>query len=632
MRAQLRMNKHIYQSFAFVLLCGGAVITSGSTARADHHLEEPRVRDTAEETSTPIQLAQQQRRRPGAKDEGGIRERRESFKDRPPTAVTPKQAKKVAERIKKSYDAPVEIPDPSEEFIPVYDRWAMLYEGKWWDPYNQNKWKGDLPIFGKPGSEWFLAITAESDSLYEIRRAPTPVSITSIEGPGRNDIFGDPDQVFINQNFIFEVALIKGDTAFKPQDFELRVTPVFNINYVDVEESGVVRINPTRGTSRKEEDFTLLEAFIDIHLGNISDRYDFFSTRIGIQEFNADFRGLLYIDEQPGVRFFGNIDNNIYQWNLAWFHRLEKDANSLLNKLFESRREDVFIFNLYAQDIIAKGHNLEFVAIYREDTFGKKGLNFDENSFLTSPPSIGTEQPKSIRNTYLGLNSDGHFGRLNVSTAFYWAFGSESNNPIAGRPVDINAFFGAAELSVDIDWLRPRFTVVWASGDDDPADGDAEGFDAIFDNPNLIGGENSFWVRQGIPLIGGGGVAVTDRSSLLADLRAGKPQGQSNFVNPGVFILNAGLDIDVTPKLIMFNNANWLWFSDTATIERTRQDGSIDDSIGLDLSTGIIYRPWLNNNVEFVAGFAALLPGDGFKNLYGDKNLFQGFANLKLLY
>ena len=37
--------------------------------------------------------------------------------------------------------------------------------------------------------------------------------------------------------------------------------------------------------------------------------------------------------------------------------------------------------------------------------------------------------------------------------------------------------------------------------------------------------------------------------SLVPDLRTSKIEGQANFVNPGLFLYNAGVDVDITPKL-----------------------------------------------------------------------------------
>jgi len=51
-------------------------------------------------------------------------------------------------------------------------------------------------------------------------------------------------------------------------------------------------------------------------------------------------------------------------------------------------------------------------------------------------------------------------------------------------------------------------------------------------------------------------VALVNGDSLLPNLRSSKIQGQSNFVNPGIYILNFGADIDITPKMRGFININ----------------------------------------------------------------------------
>ena len=82
--------------------------------------------------------------------------------------------------------------------------------------------------------------------------------------------------------------------------------------------------------------------------------------------------------------------------------------------------------------------------------------------------------------------------------------------------------------------MRFRVSAFYASGDGNPRDGRATGFDAIVDDPNFAGGNFSFWNREGIPLTGAG-VALTPPDSLLPDLRSDKDEGQANFVNPGIF-------------------------------------------------------------------------------------------------
>lgn len=530
------------------------------------------------------------------------------------------------------YESIQPIQSSASEFVPTPDRWRMFYAGKWYDPYNQNVLKGDIPIFGAPGHEWFFELSVISDTLYEYRRLPTPVGFAATERSGSNDVFGQQDQQVFSQNIITSFSLIRGNTAFKPPELELRVVPIFNTNYADVEEIGALRANPARGSQRSDAAVGFQELFADVHLANISDRYDFVSSRYGIQQFNADFRGFLYNSNEPGARFFGNYDNNKWQYNAAWFSRLEKDTNSGINTMFRDRHEDVWVANLYRQDALALGHTLSFSVIYREDTAGDQGPRYDRNGFLVRPAPIGDQRPKNLYTTYFGVGGDGHIGRINTMTQMYYVTGSESHNQIASREVDVNAGMVAQEFSYDIDFVRVRTSFMWASGDRDPYDNQGTGFDAIVDNPNFAGGDLSFWQREGIPLINGGGVNLVNRNSLLPDLRAGKELGQSNFVNPGLRMYNLGVDVEVLPELKLISNASFLQFDQTAALEAVRQDGSINRNIGFDLSTGAIYRPFLNNNVQLRGGAACLLPGAGQENLFGNQTNFVAFTNVILQY
>src|SRR6185295_6358872 len=211
---------------------------------------------------------------------------------------------------------------------------------------------------------------------------------------------------------------------------------------------------------------------------------------------------------------------------------------------------------------------------------------------------------------YLGLAGSGHVGRINVEDAFYYVGGTDSLNPIAGPArlgknekdeVDIRAFMGAVELSIDRNWYRPKIAYFYASGDDDPVDRDAEGFDAIFDNPAFAGGGFSFWNRMGIRLAGSG-VTLVNRGSLLPDLRSSKEEGQPNFVNPGLALATAGADFEVTPKLKVIATANYLRFAETGTLEAILFQAPIRREIGWNLSVGARYRPFLNNQAIVVAG------------------------------
>ena len=130
------------------------------------------------------------------------------------------------------------------------------------------------------------------------------------------------------------------------------MSPLYsNYNYVWANENRALLINPAQGNTREDAHVALQEIFVDYHIRNVSDRFDFDSIRVGIQPITLDFRGFLFQDQQLGVRFFGTRNNNIWQYNVGWFRRLEKDTNSGLNDVAKGLRDDdIFFANLYRQD------------------------------------------------------------------------------------------------------------------------------------------------------------------------------------------------------------------------------------------------------------------------------------------
>lgn len=519
-------------------------------------------------------------------------------------------------------------------FAAVPDRWRIVsaigYPENLWDPYSGNNvLKGDRPAFGK---DWFVAFNLISDSTLELRSLPTPVANASPSDPGSLDVIGDPAQMVFTQNFLVEAVLYKGDTIFKPPDYEVRFLPVFNITRVDVREQGLLRADPSLGAARNDNFVGIQGLFLDKHLRNVSERYDFDSIRIGIQPITADFRGFLFQDSPFGVRLFGTRDNNRWQYNLGWFRRLEKDTNSGLNDVSAGLRDDdVLLFNVYRQDFPVAGFTSQLVLVHNRNR--ETGAKFiDANGFLVRPAAIGIQRNREYDVTYVGYNGDGHFGRWNLSTSVYLATGKESPATYVALESDIRAVFAAVEISRDFDWLRLRGTVVYGSGDDDPYDDKATGFDAIFENPLIAGADTSFWIRQAVPLIGGGRVSLSSPNGLLNSLRPNKGQSQSNFTNPGLLLIGAGVDMDVTPKIRASININQLWFVDTAVLQAARNQGNIDKNIGQDVSLAITYRPLTSQNVILRFAASALIPGAGYKSLFGSETPFSVQINLILAY
>ena len=539
---------------------------------------------------------------------------------------------------------PNQVPAPSRLdpriSLPVPDRWRIMeslgQKQRWWDPYNINTIKGDKPY--EPlqhwGPDWFVNLGAVSDSLLEARRIPVPVGAQSSERPGAFNVLGRTAQTTLVQTLILSASLIKGNTTFKPPDYEFKFTGAFNLNYTQTNEVRAVNVDPQRGVNRTDRQFGVQEAFVDKHLRNVSDRYDFDSVRIGIQPFISDFRGFVFNDLPFGVRLFGTRDNNLWQYNLAWFRRLEKDTNSGLNDILKrTRNDDTFVANAFRQDWPVLGHTTQATVLLNINREGGRGDFYDRNGFLVRPAVVGDVRPHNYSVAYFGLNGDGHFGRWNLTSSAYLAMGSASYDPIAQRSQRIAASFAAAEVSRDFDWLRVRATGLFASADHNPFDGRSTGFDAIFENPQIAGADTSFWIRQAVPLIGGGGVALSGRNGVLPSLRSTKDQGQSNFVNPGLLLLGLGADADLTPQWRLIGNASHLSFGNTSVLQVLRNQGGISRQLGVDLSLALQYRPFMTQNIVFNASIAGLLPGKGYKQMFNsDKRPYSALANLLLTF
>ncbi|MGE0887552.1 MAG: hypothetical protein AB7P14_28865 [Blastocatellales bacterium] len=550
------------------------------------------------------------------------------------------------------------------DFMVIQDRWRIglpddprFRKGDILNPYRQNVLKGDYPIIGQ---HTFLNITLASESDFNIRRVPLPQGLSS-ERPGSLEFFGRGRQEAFNQNFIFSMDLFHGDASFKPVDWRFKVTGIANFNLLNVRERGITNVNPARGTLRQDGFNSIEEVFFEYRLGDTpkvlpflrgkgsvkgrSPEYDTTSIRVGIQPFTSDFRGFIFSDSNLGARIFGNYASNRWQYNLAYFHMLEKETNSGLNSInfaeTNFRNQQVYIANLFRQDTFVLGYTTQFSLHYSDD---RPSTEYDLNGFIVRPAKIGTVTPHRVRSGYFGWTGDGHFGRMNITHALYQVIGRDTFNQIANRATRINAQMAAAELSIDYDWLRYRVGAFYSSGDAKPTDDTARGFDAILDNTSFAGGKFSFWNSQAIRLTQTG-VALVEPRSIIPSLRSSKFQGQANFVNPGITIYNAGIDVDVTPKLRGFLNYNYLRFNRTEPLELVLFQPGIRHSIGHDLGAGFIYRPLLNENIILVGGASGLRPGTGFTDIYssncngtplgcgaGTPTLWSAFLTLKFVY
>ncbi|HVC19011.1 MAG TPA: carboxypeptidase-like regulatory domain-containing protein [Vicinamibacterales bacterium] len=532
---------------------------------------------------------------------------------------------------------PATLPPDAKVFVPMPDRWNITMPdwsrygvrgeypyvaGHWWDPYDRNRLKGDYPVLGQ---QTFFDFTGVSDTLIEGRNLPT-ATIPGTERPQSEAFFGQGNQYVPVQVIRTSFDLFHGDTAFRPVDWRVTVQPAISLNYLHTAETGVVNPDVRAGTARFDTHVALQEAFVEKKLFDLGPDYDFISVRAGIQDLSTDFRGFVAVVEEPGVRVFGTLRSNRLQYNVAAFDFLEKDTNSGFNT-FDRRHQQMVVANIYIQDFLARGYTTEFSYHYSHDA---GGVQYDTNGFLVRPAPIGFVKPHGIRTSYFGWAGDGHIGRLNVSHAFYEVIGTDDFNPIAARPVSINAQMAAAELSEDRDWLRIAGSFFWASGDSNISDGTARGFDSILDEPVFSGGPFSVWNREGVRLPQTG-TGLVSPFSLLPDLRTSKDEGQQNFVNPGIFIVQGATNANLTPKLRAFGTVSGLWFQTTAPLEALLFQAPIRKTIGVDVGGGVEYRPPLSDNIVLVVGASALKLGQGLRDIFPDQHYFLSvFTDLRL--
>ncbi len=405
---------------------------------------------------------------------------------------------------------PTEV-QTSDHFVPIEDRWREGFEdydrygkghpaqddylgveGAWWDPYNQNVLKGDYPIIGQ---HTFLRLNVKSLNLFEGRQTPTPTTpFEATRDPFSADFFGDPDSYSFAQYDSFSFDLFHGNTSFKPADWRVKANLIYNMNHLVADELGVVSPDVRAGTSRFRQDFALEEWFVESKLWDTSPYYDFTSVRAGSQFFVSDFRGFIFSDTNRGVRWFGTRLANRDQFNVLWFDQTEKETNSVLNRFSKDRHQNTWIANYYRQDFLYPGFNVNLSFHANRD---KASLEFDRNGFLVRPDPVGVFAPHTVQSYYFGAASNGHIERFNISSAAYYVFGQDELNPLAGQRQDISAWMAALELSYDRDWVRFRTSYLFSSGDADPNNQKATGFDAIMPNPNFAGTEFSYWGRQG---------------------------------------------------------------------------------------------------------------------------------------
>jgi len=191
--------------------------------------------------------------------------------------------------------------------------------------------------------------------------------------------------------------------------------------------------------------------------------------------------------------------------------------------------------------------------------------------------------------------------------------GHTSHNTPTGREQDISAAMAFTQVAYPINYMTPRLAVAYATGDHNPNDKKATGFDSVFDNTAFGGGQFSYLFGEKIQL---GNTTVLRGNSVFPSLRGANATSQ--FVNPGVLAVNPGIDLTLTPKTLFEANYNWVRFDDTSSLRHALRRSHVANEVGHELNAGVTYRPFLNEQLILFAGAAVFLPGQGIKDTFGN--------------
>ncbi len=517
---------------------------------------------------------------------------------------------------------PNRLPTPDTAALPApnaQDRWRIVDQvgapATLVNPYaTNNVLKGDRPLLDRPlfGGNWFFDGTATSNTLLESRRIPvSAVADTPFLSPR--------EQQFDSQTTSIDAVLYRGDTIFAPPDFQFRFTPIFNYSATH-----------TDGEQVSSNTFGAQALFIETHLRDVSSNYDFDSLRVGIQAVNSDFRGFVLSDQPVGIRLFGTRDNDIYQYNIGWFRPLPKNAARQDEFGAGLPANDILLANLYIQDLFKPGLTSEILFMY--DRNRARGTEIVASAQADNGAAMFVDGARHNYDVgYFGYSVDGHLGKWNLTGSLYEVLGLEEASEFGGSHTRVEANFAAAELSRDFDWIRLRASGLYASGDSDPFDKSAHGFDGISQSALFAGADSSFFIHQQLPLVLDQ-LNLKVRDSLFPDLRSSAAPGQSNYENPGLRLVGLGTDFDFSPAVRLSFDANHLWFDQTATLNAILGQRLAGRDIGTDLSFDLFYRPLDSQNVILRLTAARLLAARDTQPLTGGDAPFSAFFNLILTY
>ena len=227
---------------------------------------------------------------------------------------------------------------------------------------------------------------------------------------------------------------------------------------------------------------------------------------------------------------------------------------------------------------------------------------------------------------YYGLGGHGSFGMIKPAFELVGVTGDITNADTDGSDIDIQSYaaFGSITLALSPEF-NPYIGFYWAQGDDDPNDGDADGFVGI---TNITRYTPTFGMEGGImyehlgrfgaPLYG----LVPERAGASKRYIYGGIGGGGNGENPGLQYYGIG-------SKGKFGNGN-SYKVQVAYMMYDEEDalGLDDDEIGWVLDAQVKHA--FSKNFYTTYTFSCLNPGDGMEEAFGGNDDLAINTNIEL--
>ncbi|MBF0337292.1 MAG: hypothetical protein HQL05_05620 [Nitrospirae bacterium] len=321
--------------------------------------------------------------------------------------------------------------------------------------------------------------------------------------------------------------------------------------------------------------------------------------RAGVQEYTSDLIGSIYKDTDLGVRVYGKLSNGI-DWSVYAAQRIENDLLSGYNSPSDMRDQQIVIahmqFTLASQTVkpsLSFNHDRE-----GDHKFGREG------------------KYEKVDVIYPGVTTYGDVGPFKLLTGLYGVFGMQRDVVLLGKiPLKdqkVSAFTGYLDLALPVGVFTPHVGFFYASGDNDPSDDKAHGFDSISDRVD-VWGAHGIIINDRISLPGG--ITVIRAHSPYTSLR--DIDASSNFVNPGVSAANLGLVITPIKPLAIDTNLTYFWWNKTAVLEALV--GPVGKNVGLEWNADVNYDISKSFTV-YLAG-AVFWADKDMAKIYGDHRM-----------